>query len=148
GKDRMMDVYWYEGGIKPRTPASLIKKGLKMPEDGVMFIGENGTILTDYGYENAVLLDSKNGELAKESVKIPPFTLIDQTTEMINAFRGGAPSRGNFENVQTIAEAICLGNLAIRMDNRLEWDNENMKVTNLPEANGFLSRVYRKGWEL
>jgi hypothetical protein len=148
GKDRMMDVYWYEGGIKPRTPASLIKKGLKMPEDGVMFIGENGTILTDYGYDNAVLLDVKNGEMEKESVKIPPYTLIDQTTEMITAFRGGKPSRGNFENVRTIAEAICLGNLAIRMDDRLEWDNENMLVTNLPAANQFLSRVYRKGWEM
>jgi hypothetical protein len=34
------------------------------------------------------------------------------------------------------------------MDNRLEWDNENMKVTNLPAANEFVSRVYRKGWEL
>ena len=148
GKDRMLDVYWYEGGIKPLTPASLIKKGLKMPEDGVMFIGENGTILTDYGYENAVLLDVKNGEMEKESVKIPPYTLIDQTTEMITAFRGGKPSRGNFENVRTIAEAICLGNLAIRMDDRLEWDNENMQVTNLPAANEFLSRVYRQGWEL
>jgi hypothetical protein len=148
GKDTMMDVYWYEGGIKPRTPASLIKKGLKMPEDGVMFIGENGTILTDYGYENAVLLDVKNGEMEKDSVKIPPYTLIDQTTEMITAFRGGKPSRGNFENVRTIAEAICLGNLAIRMDDRLEWDNENMLVTNLPAANQFLSRVYRKGWEM
>jgi hypothetical protein len=119
-----------------------------MPEDGVMFIGEHGTILTDYGYENAVLLDIKNGEMEKDSLKIPPFTLIDQTTEMITAFRGGQPSRGSFENVQTIAEAICLGNLAIRMDDRLEWDNENMKVTNLPAANEFVSRVYRKGWEL
>jgi hypothetical protein len=47
-----------------------------------------------------------------------------------------------------VAEAICLGNLAIRMDDRLEWDHEHLKVTNLPEANPYLSRVYRPGWEL
>jgi hypothetical protein len=34
------------------------------------------------------------------------------------------------------------------MDQRLDWDNENLKVTNLPEANEFVSRKYREGWEL
>jgi hypothetical protein len=67
---------------------------------------------------------------------------------MIEAFRGGKPSRGNFESVQTVAEAICIGNLAIRMDNRLEWDNVKMKATNLPAANQYVSRIYRAGWEL
>ncbi|HZM14062.1 MAG TPA: hypothetical protein VFB86_07785, partial [Bacteroidales bacterium] len=68
--------------------------------------------------------------------------------EMIAAFKGGKPSRGSFESAQTVAEAICLGNLAIRMDDRLEWDNVNMKVTNMPAANQYLSRIYRPGWEL
>jgi hypothetical protein len=145
---RNMDVYWYEGGIRPMTPKSLTKKGLKMPEEGVMFVGERGTILTDYGYYNAVLLDVKDGDSIVSSTKAPNVEIIDQTTEMINAFKGGKPSRGNFESVQTVAEAICLGNLAIRADDRLEWDNVNMKVINLPEVNAFVSRVYRKGWEL
>ena len=131
GGGRIMDVYWYEGGIKPRTPAALVKKGLRMPEDGVMFVGEQGTILTDYGYGNAVLLGVKNEDSFRASVKIPPYKSIDQTDEMITAFKGGKPSRGSFESVQMVAEAICLGNLAIRMDDRLEWDKVNMKVTNL-----------------
>ena len=148
GTEEVMDVYWYEGGIKPRTPASLVKKGRKMPQDGVMFVGEFGTILADYGYNNAVILDHNDGDKAISGIEIPEPVLIDQTSEMINAFRGETPSRGSFENCQTVAEAICLGNLAIRMDDRLEWDNTSMKVTNLPEANDYLRRVYRKGWEL
>jgi hypothetical protein len=28
------------------------------------------------------------------------------------------------------------------------WDNPNMEVTNVPEANQLLSRTCRKGWEL
>ncbi|HET6556653.1 MAG TPA: Gfo/Idh/MocA family oxidoreductase [Prolixibacteraceae bacterium] len=148
GKQEMMDVFWYEGGIKPPTPRSLIKKGQKMPQDGTMFIGERGTILTDYGYGNPLLLDSKEGDNATQSIKVPPVKLMDQDTEMITAFKGGNPSRGSFENAQTIAEAICLGNLAIRMDDRLEWDNGSMKVVNMPEANEFVSRKYRQGWEL
>jgi hypothetical protein len=34
------------------------------------------------------------------------------------------------------------------MDQRLEWDNENMKVTNVLEANEFLKRKCREGWEI
>ena len=28
------------------------------------------------------------------------------------------------------------------------WDSENLKVTNLPEANQYLHYEYRKGWTL
>lgn len=148
GKNKPLDVFWYEGGIKPATPKSLIKKGKKMPQDGVMFVGDKGMILADYGYQNTVLLDVKNEEQVLTSVKVPEFELIDQTSEMIRAFKGGKTSRGDFENVQTVAEAICFGNLAIRMDDRLEWDNKKMKVINLDAANEFISRKYRPGWEL
>lgn len=148
GTSDIMDVYWYEGGIKPATPKSLRKIGKKMPHEGVMFVGEEGTILADYGYRNPVILDVKNGEQAANAITVPEVDLIDQTSEMILAFQGKKPSRGNFEQVQTVAEAICLGNLAIRMDDRLEWDHQRMQVTNLPDANQYLSRVYREGWEL
>jgi hypothetical protein len=30
----------------------------------------------------------------------------------------------------------------------LEWDGENMKITNVPEANQYLHREYRQGWTL
>jgi hypothetical protein len=42
-----------------------------------------------------------------------------------------------------------LGNLAKRFPNqKLLWDNDNMKVTNLDEANAWVRRPYRKGWAL
>jgi hypothetical protein len=31
---------------------------------------------------------------------------------------------------------------------KLLWDGENMKITNLPEANQFVSRNYRQGWKI
>jgi hypothetical protein len=148
GKEKPIDLFWYEGGIKPFTPKSLLKRGKRLPEDGVLFVGEEGSILADYGYRNPQLLDVRNGSQLLSSVKVPEVELIDQTSEMIRAFKGGKASRGDFVKVQTVAEAICLGNLAIRMDDRLEWDNENMKVTNLEAANEFVSRKFRPGWEL
>ena len=45
---------------------------------------------------------------------------------------------------------MLLGNVAIRagVQHPIEWDGENMKVKNWEEANSFLKREYRKGWEL
>ncbi len=47
-----------------------------------------------------------------------------------------------------LTETVLLGNLAIRSGKPLEWDGANMKVTNVPEANDYVRREYRKGWTL
>jgi len=31
---------------------------------------------------------------------------------------------------------------------KLLWDGENMRITNMEEANQFVGRTYRKGWEV
>ena len=43
---------------------------------------------------------------------------------------------------------VLLGNIAIRAGKKLIWDGPNMKVTNVPEANEYLHRQYRRGWTL
>jgi len=143
-----MEVYWYEGGIRPRTPDALIEKGGELPKEGIMFVGEKGIILADYGYGNLRLLGVNHADEVVASIKVPEVNLINQTDEMVNSFKGGKPSRGDFINAQTIAEAICLGNLAIRMGRRLQWDEKNLKVANVSEANQYVRRQYRRGWEL
>jgi hypothetical protein len=143
-----IDVFWYEGGIKPITPKALRKEGRAMINEGVMFVGEKGSILAGYGYNNVELIDVENADALLASLPQGRGERPDITAEMIEYFKGGEESRGSYLNCQNVAEAICLGNLAIRMDQRLDWDNENLKVTNLPEANEFVSRKYREGWEL
>ena len=43
---------------------------------------------------------------------------------------------------------LVLGNVAMRAGGKIEWDAENMKVTNNSDANKFLKRDYREGWNL
>ncbi len=79
-------------------------------------------------------------------------------SEWVEAFKGGKPSGGNFISAGNCAETICLGGAAIRFARMnfnegrttgpLEYDAQNMKFTNRPEANQYLVREYRKGWEL
>jgi hypothetical protein len=63
------------------------------------------------------------------------------------AVRGGAQSPGSFLNAGPISEAVNLYAVALRTGRRLLYDSVNRKITNVPEANKYLSREYRKGWE-
>jgi hypothetical protein len=147
GKNETIEVMWSDGGIRPQTPKELVRLGRTMPVEGVIIYGERGAILGGTNYQDPVLLGVRDGERAAARIRVPEgFT--DATVEMIQAFQGVKNSAGNFANAQTVCEAVCLGNLSIRMANRLEWDNQQMRVTNLPEANEFLTRKYRPGWEL
>jgi hypothetical protein len=41
-----------------------------------------------------------------------------------------------------------LGNLAIRLGQKIEWDSEKLRVKNLPEAEELIRGSYRKGWKI
>jgi hypothetical protein len=47
-----------------------------------------------------------------------------------------------------LAEIVLMGNLAVRLGQRFEWDAAAMKAKNCPEADQYVRREYRKGWEV
>ena len=66
--------------------------------------------------------------------------------EWVRACKGGAPAGSNFDYSSRLTEVALLSNLAIRSRRPLEWDAAQMKVTNFPEANRFLTKQYRPGF--
>ena len=67
----------------------------------------------------------------------------------VAAFKGGKPTYGDFLLAGPISDAFNLGAVSLRLGGRrLLFDAANMRVTNLPEANKYLLREYRTGWEL
>ena len=70
----------------------------------------------------------------------------------------------SFDYAGPMTETVLMGNLAIRSymlrketsngktvyfgRRKLLWDGKNMKITNLEEANQFVGRTYREGWEV
>jgi hypothetical protein len=57
-------------------------------------------------------------------------------------------SPGSFVYAGPVTETINLGAVALRAGQRVDYDSASMKITNLPEADKYLTREYRKGWEL
>ena len=45
-----------------------------------------------------------------------------------------------------MTEALFLGNLAVRVGQRIEWDGPNLHITNNEAANQFVNKKYRDGW--
>ncbi len=147
GKMPPLDIYWYDGGMRPPTPEELEMDNKEMPSSGMMFVGDSGKILGDFrGNRPKIIPEKKMREYQQPKKTAERKTSRD--SEWINAFKGGKPSPGNFENVKACAETICLGAVALRIGRKIEYDSGNMKITNIPEANEFLYRKYRKGWEL
>ena len=44
-------------------------------------------------------------------------------------------------------EMMLVGVLALRAGKKIEWDSAAMRAPNCPEAEQFIRREYRKGWE-
>ena len=66
----------------------------------------------------------------------------------MSAIKQRTKSKGSFEAVAALAEAVMLGNIALRVPyKRLLWDAARMEFTNAPEANAYVRREqYREGW--
>ena len=142
-----LKLTWYEGTRPPR-PLEL-EDGRKMPaEGGVLYKGSKGTIMAGvYGDSPRIIPEARMQE-----AKLPDKTLprVPDSHEMdwVRACQSGQPAGADFSYSGPLAEICCLGNIAKRVDARIEWDAANMRVTNLPEANAFVRREYRQGWEL
>ena len=67
--------------------------------------------------------------------------------QWIAAVRGGPQSPSSFLNAGPISEAVNLYAVALRTGKKLLYDGESRKITNVAEANKYLSREYRKGWD-
>jgi predicted dehydrogenase len=68
--------------------------------------------------------------------------------EWLNAIRSGIPALSNFAASGPFSETVLLGNLALRLGRRVEWDAKKLAAKNAPEAAAIVRRRYRKGWEM
>ncbi|MCC7420115.1 MAG: Gfo/Idh/MocA family oxidoreductase [Planctomycetaceae bacterium] len=138
-------MVWYDGGKKP--PESLMKGEGALPGTGSILVGSKGTLVSygDYGGQRNQLLPTKDFEKFEMPKPFLPRS-IGHFAEFAAACRGGFPAMSNFEHAARLTETLLLGNVAMRAGKKIEWDATNLKVTNIPEANKYLHREYRKGW--
>jgi hypothetical protein len=135
-------VMWYHSDKRPKSPAGI---DLNAWHIGVMFVGDDGQLVADYG-RLVLLPEEKFKDYKRPEPTIAPSK--GHYAEWIHAAKTGEPSLCNFEYSGALIEHNLLGNVAYRTGKRLEWDAEKLSATNCPDAERFIKKEYRKGWEI
>jgi Oxidoreductase family, NAD-binding Rossmann fold/Oxidoreductase family, C-terminal alpha/beta domain len=144
-----LKVHWYDGGMKPLPPEGVPPRSL-VTSDGILFVGEKGTMLSGYyGSARPTLLPKEKFQ----DFQPPPKTLrrVEETnhyTEWTTACKTGAETVCPLDFGTEMSEMALLGGLALRTGVPLEWDAKAMRVTNEDTANRYIDPPYRAGWKL
>ena len=143
-------LYWYDGGLMPPRPEALPDNVPLDRTGGVIFVGERGILMHEtYGRNPRLFPES----LAEEAAQVPQtYERIKVSHEMnwVEACKGKAKPTCPFEYAAPLTENMLLGLVALRAGQgvKIYYDAENMRITNVPEANQYLHREYRAGWSL
>jgi predicted dehydrogenase len=164
GSRPALDIYWYDGGIKPPVPEELMAENKELAEEGMLFVGDKGKILGGFRSENPQIIPEERMRAYRAANNNPepaapqPRPRTEQDTRprvsprdqvWIDAFKGGPRTYGDFQLAGPICDAVNLAAISLRLGGRrLLWDAAAATITNVPEANAFLTREYRSGWAL
>jgi predicted dehydrogenase len=136
-----LKLMWYQGEARPKIWTD---GGIPQWLDAQLFVGDKGMILSS-GNKHILLPEKTFAGFVPPPQSIPNSP--GHYLEWIEACKGGKPSLANFDYAGWTTEANHLGNVAYRTGKKLQWDAARMKATNAPEADKFIRREYRKGWE-
>ncbi len=150
GKRPAVKLFWYDGGLYPPRPEMLPDEVTLVPEGGAIFIGEKGILIHETYGDNPRLFPVS---VAEAGAAVP--RTIERITDRheinwVRACKGEATASSPFEYAASLNETMLLGIAALRagQGRKLYYDAESMQFTNGDDANQFLTREYRKGWEL
>ena len=171
-----IEMTWSDGGIRPAHPEWIPADhdiGGRDSKNGVLIIGKKGIISTNINDSSPLMpkLYLKNGktEFGPEIEKSDEPEYGHQR-KWVDACKAGFNSpehralTSSFDYAGPMTETVLMGNLAIRSymlqrenskgqkeffgRRKLLWDGDKMRITNLEDANQFVGRIYREGWEM
>jgi predicted dehydrogenase len=142
---------WYDGGLMPPTPDGMPAGRRMDPGGGVLFVGDQGMLMHEtYGSNPTLIGDGVEARAAAIATSLPRILggIGGHEMNWIRAIRGEEKISSPFEEAVPLNETMILGVVAMRAEQRIDYDGAAGRITNAPDANRFLDREYRKGWEL
>ncbi len=143
-ESNVLPLEWFDGEFYPPEEVRALYSIEKYPAESAMLIGTEGALLIPHGGMPVLLPENKFKDYTH-----PKLEERNHYHHFVDACLGGEKTESHFAQSGPMTEAILLGTVAIRVpDKLLEWDSENMKFPNNPDAEKYLKRIYRKGWEV
>ena len=141
---KTVKVTWYDGDERPPKEVQPPLGDDKLPDQGSLFIGTKGVMMLPH-ISRAQLFPEKDFETWER----PKVSENDHWQQFVEACRGNGKTSANFDYAGPLTESVLLGSVATRFPKTtMQWDAKKLKFTNVSEANQYLRRSYRKGWEV
>jgi predicted dehydrogenase len=146
GSQPPVKLTWYDGGLMPPKPEELGDEAL-IKEGGAILIGSKGKLMHGtYGAHPRLLPQSLQDSFGKPPQKLSRIPNESHEMNWVDAAKGKTEASCPFAYAAKLTETMLLGVVSLRCGEKLAYDGANMRVTNFPNANQYLSRDYRKGW--
>jgi predicted dehydrogenase len=136
-------ITWYDGDARP--PAEVVEQaGGRLPDQGSVFLGTDGVMVLPHVAKPKLLPAEEYGDYTMPEVKG-----ANHWHQFVDAILGTDKTQANFDYAGPLTEAVLLGSVASRFPKTtLDWDAKKLRFINSKEANQFVRRKYRKGWEV
>lgn len=146
-----VDVYWYDGGMKPMRPKGFpANKDMNDQGGGVIFHGTKDTLICGCYAANPWLLSGRE----PNSPKVLREVTTSHEMDFVRACKENASNRTEttspFSEAGPFNEMVVMGVLAVRLQSlnqELLWDGENMKFTNI-SPNATIRTVIKDGFTI
>jgi hypothetical protein len=118
---------------------------------GMIMIGEKQNIVTGGRPNNAHLMmpEDEWNDWVQNEMPEPTIPRVEggPQKEFLDAVKGDGPMPGsNFDYATELTEMAAIGVLAQRFNTRIEYDAQNMKVTNHEGMEKYIKEPVRDGW--
>jgi predicted dehydrogenase len=141
---KTVKVVWYDGSQRPPADIVALLGKVKQPDQGSIFIGTKGVMVLPHVGKPILLPEEKY-----QGFELPKLDAVNHWHSFVEAVRGNGKTSANFDYAGPLTETILLGGIASRFpQTTLEWDAKALAFKNVNEANQFVRRTYRKGWEV
>ena len=134
GSRPALDLFWYDGSMKPPRPDELESQHDDLPAEGMMFVGDKGKIIADFLGENPRIIPEKTTAgipicEGRDRRRLPRRSAPGRNRRRDSSSVGGCiqgwrlPAYGDFLLAGPISDAFNLGAVSLRMGGaRLVFD--------------------------
>ncbi|MCH2124448.1 MAG: Gfo/Idh/MocA family oxidoreductase [Pirellulaceae bacterium] len=144
-------LHWYEG-VKPEPYLGQVRPlsyGHALASNGCLIIGDRGAILTENMYCTIWKFLPEERYLDYVAPEATRPTSSGHHQEWIRRCKGqDVHVHSDFQYAAKLTESLLVGNLALRVGEKIEWDGPNMKAKNCPAADQYIRPEYHNGWTL
>ncbi len=141
--DTTLKVTWYDGEQKPPAEVLALLESDPLPDTGSIFVGAHGTLVLPHISRPMLYPDKRF-----KNFTYPKAESTDHWGEFVQACLGKARTGAPFAYAGPLTEAVLLGGVASRFPKTtLQWNATKLEF-NQTEANRFVRRDYRPGWNI